>query len=163
MQVSPSTLHPILTAETHNFPCGVAPFPGAETGTGGRLRDVQATGRGAHSVAGISSYCVGNLNIPNYDLPWEDKSFKYPSTFGSVVLPEGTTVKSALNRVLRNLAVGSKRFLTGKVDRSVTGLIAQQPCVGPLHTPLANCGVVAHSHFGNTGTVVNPNHRRGYD
>lgn len=31
-------LHPILTAETHNFPCGVAPFAGAETGTGGRLR-----------------------------------------------------------------------------------------------------------------------------
>lgn len=24
------TLHPILTAETHNFPSGVAPFPGAE-------------------------------------------------------------------------------------------------------------------------------------
>jgi phosphoribosylformylglycinamidine synthase len=36
--------HPILTAETHNFPTGVAPFAGAETGTGGRLRDVMATG-----------------------------------------------------------------------------------------------------------------------
>ena len=36
-------LHPLLTAETHNFPTGVAPFAGAETGTGGRLRDVQAT------------------------------------------------------------------------------------------------------------------------
>jgi phosphoribosylformylglycinamidine synthase len=35
------TFHPTLTAETHNFPTGVAPFPGAETGTGGRLRDVQ--------------------------------------------------------------------------------------------------------------------------
>lgn len=23
-------MHPILTAETHNFPSGVAPFPGAE-------------------------------------------------------------------------------------------------------------------------------------
>ena len=34
-------------------------FIGAETGTGGRLRDVQATGRGAHTLAGISSYCVG--------------------------------------------------------------------------------------------------------
>ena len=83
MAVSNITLHPILTAETHNFPCGVAPFPGAETGTGGRLRDVQATGRGAHTVAGISSYCVGNLNIPKYDLPWEDKSFTYPSNLAS--------------------------------------------------------------------------------
>lgn len=27
------TRHIILTAETHNFPTGVAPFPGATTGT----------------------------------------------------------------------------------------------------------------------------------
>ena len=39
------TYHLILTAETHNFPTGVAPFAGAETGTGGRIRDVHATGR----------------------------------------------------------------------------------------------------------------------
>ena len=26
--------HILLSAETHNFPSGVAPFPGAETGTG---------------------------------------------------------------------------------------------------------------------------------
>lgn len=83
IKVGKQTLHPILTAETHNFPCGVAPFPGAETGTGGRLRDVMATGRGAYPVAGISSYCVGNLNIPAYDLPWEDKSFIYPSNLAS--------------------------------------------------------------------------------
>ncbi len=43
------TYHLIFTAETHNFPSGVAPFPGAETGTGGRIRDVQATGRGGSS------------------------------------------------------------------------------------------------------------------
>ena len=40
--VGKQTLHPILTAETHNFPSGVAPFPGAETGTGGRLRPAPA-------------------------------------------------------------------------------------------------------------------------
>lgn len=414
MVISPLTLHPILTAETHNFPCGVAPFPGAETGTGGRLRDVMATGRGANSVAGVSSYCVGNLNIPGYEQPWEDKSFVYPDNLaspleieveasngasdygnkygepvvngftrsfgmrlpngerfewvkpimfsagigsmdgrhtvkgnpekgmlvvkiggpayrigvgggaassrvqdsknaaldfdavqrgdaemenrmnrlmraciemgdknpiisvhdqgaggngnvlkeivepagaeydirkvyvgdktmsvmeifgaeyqennallikpedeglfktladrencpfrilgavtgdGKVVvkdsadgstpvdlplelvlgdlppktftdshipdtsfvpftLPEGTTTKDILDRVLRNLAVGSKRFLVHKVDRSVTGLIAQQPCVGPLQIPLANNGLIAHSHQGITGTVV---------
>ena len=83
VHVGKQLLHPILTAETHNFPSGVAPFPGAETGTGGRLRDVMATGRGAYTVAGISSYCVGNLNIPGYDLPWEDKSFTYPSNLAS--------------------------------------------------------------------------------
>ena len=414
MQPSRVTLHPILTAETHNFPTGVAPFAGAETGTGGRLRDVQATGRGAHTIAGISAYCVGNLNIPGYSLPWEpvepilaanlakpltividasngasDYGNKYgepvvagftrsfgqrlangeryewlkPVMFtagvgslddrhstkgapevGMVVckiggpayrigmgggaassrlqgsadasldfnavqrgdaemenrmnrviracvemgqdnpiisihdqgaggngnvlkelvdplgaayelrripvgdvtltpleiwgaeyqennafliraesleclmtlsrrencpvtpvgtvtgdgrvtvsdsrfpdskpfdlplslvlgkmpqkifrftspvpqlqplhLPDGLAVPAALDRVMRLLDVGSKRFLTNKVDRSVTGLVAQQQCVGPLHTPLANCAVLAQSHFGITGTAV---------
>ena len=81
--VGKQLLHPILTAETHNFPSGVAPFPGAETGTGGRLRDVMATGRGAYTVAGVAAYCVGNLNIPGYDLPWEDKDFIYPNNLAS--------------------------------------------------------------------------------
>jgi phosphoribosylformylglycinamidine synthase len=83
VEVGKQLLHPILTAETHNFPSGVAPFPGAETGTGGRLRDVTATGRGAYPVAGICAYCVGNLQIPGYELPWEDKSFEYPSNLAS--------------------------------------------------------------------------------
>jgi len=75
--------HIIFTAETHNFPSGVAPFPGAETGTGGRIRDVQATGRGALVIAGTAAYCVGNLRIPGYALPWEDASFEYPSNLAS--------------------------------------------------------------------------------
>jgi phosphoribosylformylglycinamidine synthase len=73
----------ILTAETHNFPSGVAPFPGAETGTGGRLRDVHATGRGALVVAGTAAYCVGNLRLPDYELPWEDSEFLYPPNLAS--------------------------------------------------------------------------------
>jgi phosphoribosylformylglycinamidine synthase len=47
-------------------------------------------------------------------------------------LPDGLTVRGALDRVLRLLSVGSKRFLTTKVDRSVTGLVARQQCAGPL-------------------------------
>jgi phosphoribosylformylglycinamidine synthase len=70
--------HLIFTAETHNFPSGVAPFPGAETGTGGRIRDVHATGRGSLVVAGTAAYCVGNLRIPGYELPWESPEFAYP-------------------------------------------------------------------------------------
>ncbi|CAL4124709.1 unnamed protein product, partial [Meganyctiphanes norvegica] len=73
--------HLIFTAETHNFPTGVAPFSGATTGTGGRIRDVQAAGRGGHVVAGTAGYCFGNLRIPGYDLPWEDKNVVYPSNF----------------------------------------------------------------------------------
>jgi phosphoribosylformylglycinamidine synthase len=69
-------------------------------------------------------------------------------------IPEDLDVKAAVDRVLRLLSVGSKRFLVHKVDRSVTGLIAQQQCVGPLQLPLADVGVTAHSHFSLTGTAV---------
>jgi phosphoribosylformylglycinamidine synthase len=75
--------HIIFTAETHNFPSGVAPFPGAETGTGGRIRDVQATGRGALVIAGTAAYCVGNLRVPGYALPWENASFAYPKNLAN--------------------------------------------------------------------------------
>ena len=64
----------LLTAETHNFPCGVAPFPGAETGTGGRIRDTHATGRSSLVVAGTAGFCTGNLNIPDYEIAGETKS-----------------------------------------------------------------------------------------
>ena len=73
----------IFTAETHNFPTGVAPFPGAETGTGGRIRDVHAAGRGSLVVAGTAAYCVGNLRIPDYEMPWEDQAFEYSDNFAS--------------------------------------------------------------------------------
>ena len=69
-------------------------------------------------------------------------------------VPSGTTVMNVLDRLLRLVTVGSKRFLVHKVDRSVTGLIAQQQCVGPYQLPLANVGVTAHTHFGITGTAV---------
>lgn len=75
--------HIIFTAETHNFPTGVAPFPGAETGTGGRIRDVHATGRGSLVIAGTAGYCVGNLFIPNYPLKWEHGSLMYPKNLAS--------------------------------------------------------------------------------
>lgn len=56
--------HLIFTAETHNFPTGVAPFSGATTGPGGRIRDVQSVGRGGYCIAGTAGYSVGNLYIP---------------------------------------------------------------------------------------------------
>ncbi|KAF9409011.1 hypothetical protein HW555_011493 [Spodoptera exigua] len=73
----------IFTAETHNMPTAVAPFSGATTGTGGRIRDVQGVGRGGHTVAGTAGYSVGNLHVPGYDLPWEEKGWEYPNNFAS--------------------------------------------------------------------------------
>ncbi|KAI6226096.1 Formylglycinamide ribonucleotide amidotransferase [Aphelenchoides fujianensis] len=80
-KVGPSVRHIIYTAETHNFPTGVCPFPGAATGTGGRIRDVHATGRGAHEIAGVVGYSVGNLHVPGYRLEWEEGGADYPHTF----------------------------------------------------------------------------------
>lgn len=76
--------HMLLTAETHNFPTGVAPFPGAETGSGGRIRDVQGTGKGGFVIAGTTGYCVANLHIPGYTLPWEN-SYQCPDNLASAL------------------------------------------------------------------------------
>uniref|UniRef100_A0A3Q4I9K2 phosphoribosylformylglycinamidine synthase n=1 Tax=Neolamprologus brichardi TaxID=32507 RepID=A0A3Q4I9K2_NEOBR len=85
------------------------------------------------------------------------KEFKMESlalNHQTLSLPAGLTVKDALHRVLRLPAVASKRYLTNKVDRSVTGLVAQQQCVGPLHTPLADVAVVALSPFSLEGAAT---------
>ena len=76
--------HVLLTAETHNFPTGVAPFPGAETGAGGRIRDVQGTGKGGFVIAGTTGYCVANLHIPGYTLPWEN-TYQCPENLASAL------------------------------------------------------------------------------
>ncbi|XP_011701738.1 PREDICTED: phosphoribosylformylglycinamidine synthase-like [Wasmannia auropunctata] len=69
-------------------------------------------------------------------------------------LLDGLTVLNALDRVLRLPSVASKRYLTNKVDRCVTGLVAQQQCVGPLHTPLADVAVTAISYFSTKGIAT---------
>lgn len=58
-----------------------------------------------------------------------------------------STLKKLTNFVL-------SRYLTNKVDRCVTGLVAQQQCVGPLHTPLADVAVVAISYFSVEGIAT---------
>lgn len=73
----------LFTAETHNFPCAVAPYPGAETGAGGRIRDTHATGKGSFVVASTAGYCVGNLHMEGSYAPWEDPTFTYPLNLAS--------------------------------------------------------------------------------
>lgn len=88
------------------------------------------------------------------DLPpkyFEDKHV--PVVTKPLELPEGLTVREALERVLRLPSVGSKQFLTRNVDRSVRGLTPQQQCVGPNHLPLSDYAVRANSYFGLTGAA----------
>ncbi|KAK4403285.1 putative phosphoribosylformylglycinamidine synthase, chloroplastic/mitochondrial [Sesamum angolense] len=83
LDMSARDLDILFTAETHNFPCAVAPYPGAETGAGGRIRDTHATGRGSFVVASTAGYCVGNLNVEGSYAPWEDPTFTYPANLAS--------------------------------------------------------------------------------
>ena len=67
-------------------------------------------------------------------------------------------LNSYLKNVLQLEAVGSKDWLTNKVDRCVTGRVAQQQCVGELQLPLSNCGVVALDYTGQKGIATSIGH-----
>ena len=84
-------LHITITAETHNFPCYRAPFPGAQTGVGGVMRDGDDVGRGAF-LAGIlhSAYMVSNPEYPDgYTVPGaeiiEPKNIEHASAIEAVI------------------------------------------------------------------------------
>ncbi|KAK2080291.1 hypothetical protein QBZ16_000144 [Prototheca wickerhamii] len=80
LRVTKRDLDLLLTAETHNFPCAVAPYPGAETGAGGRIRDTHATGIGSLMGAATAGYCVGNLHLEGYEQAHDDASLAYPDS-----------------------------------------------------------------------------------
>ncbi|WP_434777770.1 phosphoribosylformylglycinamidine synthase [Neisseria sp. Ec49-e6-T10] len=63
--------HIVMKVETHNHPTAIAPFAGAATGSGGEIRDEGATGKGARPKAGLTGFTVSNLNIPQFEQPWE--------------------------------------------------------------------------------------------
>ena len=63
-----------------------------------------------------------------------------------------------LENVLKIEAVACKDWLTNKVDRCVTGRIAQQQTVGEIQLPLANCGVVALDYTGYDGIASSIGH-----
>ena len=65
-----------------------------------------------------------------------------------------TKLNEYLERVLQLEAVACKDWLTNKVDRSVTGKIARQQCVGELQLPLSDCGVVALDYRGEAGIAT---------
>jgi phosphoribosylformylglycinamidine synthase len=78
---------------------------------------------------------------------------RLPRILEPFVVPSDATASELLCRVFGTLQGGSKRFLTNKADRSVTGLVAQQQCVGPFQLPLANAGIMADGYRGYSGTA----------
>jgi phosphoribosylformylglycinamidine synthase len=98
-----------------------------------------------------------NLNLEKIlgDMP--QKTFhldRINSKLKPLSLPGDITLKKALERVLRLVSVGSKRFLTNKVDRSVTGLIARQQCTGPVQLTVSDVAVISQSHSGLSGAAM---------
>lgn len=71
---------------------------------------------------------------------------------------EDQNLQQYLEQLLQLEAVGSKDWLTNKVDRSVTGKIAMQQNTGPLHLPLNNCGIVTLDYKGKTGVSTSIGH-----
>lgn len=76
------------------------------------------------------------------DRPYTPREYKitYPSS-STPQLSEQLSDSSFYQKIidtLHRLDVGSKRFLTSKVDRSVTGHVVQQSCVGPFETPISD-------------------------
>ncbi len=64
-------MHYLMKVETHNHPTAISPFAGAATGAGGEIRDEGATGIGSKPKAGLTGFSVSNLNIPDFNQPWE--------------------------------------------------------------------------------------------
>lgn len=67
-------------------------------------------------------------------------------------------VQDYLVQLLQLEAVGSKDWLTNKVDRCVTGRVAKQQTAGPLQLPLNNCGVMALDFKGKEGVATSVGH-----
>lgn len=77
-----------------------------------------------------------------------------PSRLDLVPDLSGIELTEALLRVLRMPVVGSKSFLVTIGDRSVGGLCARDPMVGPWQVPVADCAVTLLDFDGHAGEAM---------
>ena len=77
------------------------------------------------------------------------------------IVYEKSKLQEYLESLLQLEAVACKDWLTNKVDRSVTGLIAVQQTAGEIQLPLNNLGVVASDYHAKTGTATSIGHAPG--
>ena len=77
--------------------------------------------------------------------------------FASAEINEEQLLKYVQN-VLQMESVACKDWLTNKVDRSVTGKVARQQCVGEIQLPLSDVGVVALDYRGKAGIATSIGH-----
>ncbi len=70
-------------------------------------------------------------------------------------------IEKQIEQVLQLEAVACKDWLTNKVDRSVTGKVARQQCVGELQLPLSNLGATTLDYTGTRGVATSIGHAPG--
>jgi phosphoribosylformylglycinamidine synthase len=85
----------------------------------------------------------------------EDQTIK--DSFKEVVYDK-SKVKENIEKIFQLESVGSKDWLTNKVDRCVTGKVAQQQCIGELQLPLSNYGLMALDYNGKNGVATSIGH-----
>ncbi|MDR0398026.1 MAG: phosphoribosylformylglycinamidine synthase [Candidatus Nomurabacteria bacterium] len=100
-----------------------------------------------------------------FDMAVEDLIGNPPKTImgDTTIEPEGIlpleinqrrNLHEYLEAVLRRGEVSSKSYLTSKVDRSVSGLVTQQQCVGQLQVPVADYGLSKKDYIGHSGIAM---------
>ena len=91
-------VHILMKVETHNHPTGIAPYPGAATGSGGEIRDEGAVGRGSKPKAGLTGFTTSHLNIPDFRQPWELETGKPERMVSALdIMLEGPIGAAAFN------------------------------------------------------------------
>ncbi len=83
-----------------------------------------------------------------------------PRRFEDIQYSSGE-IEKYLEDVLQLEAVGCKDWLTNKVDRSVTGKVAQQQCIGEIQLPLSNLGATTIDYSGSKGMATSIGHAPG--
>jgi phosphoribosylformylglycinamidine synthase len=81
-----------------------------------------------------------------------------PTTTFEEISYDQSKLNQYLEAVLQLEAVACKDWLTNKVDRSVTGKVAQQQNVGSLQLPLSNFGAMALDYKGKVGVATAVGH-----
>ncbi|MEX0616572.1 MAG: phosphoribosylformylglycinamidine synthase subunit PurL [Candidatus Woykebacteria bacterium] len=113
-----------VKVETHNHPSALEPVGGAETGTGGVIRDIIGFGKGAKPVSSIVCFCVGPQDL-SYDK-----------------LPQGVLHPKA---ILSGIVEGTKSYgnqMGIPTDFFQDSLLVHKNYVG---NPLVYCGAVGET------------------
>jgi len=98
-------------AETHNFPTCISPFEGASTGTGGRIRDTIAVGRGGNFLSGIVGYAVGDISVNNI------KNYPYKKPV-DLLIEASNGCSDYGNKIGEPVTSGFARSFYGNVDET---------------------------------------------